>query len=150
MPYAEVGDLLFGDIPLGSGVDPQVWVDRAAEEIDSRIGQRYELPLPASLAPHSLLLLKRINAQLGTGRLLMAIDGDGDNDLHAYGLHLVQMALADLQAIVMGSIDLVGGVVADVGDARGPSIINQDAYSATAAFEAFTMAGADAYWRPGG
>ncbi len=149
MAYAGTEDLLLGDISLGGAVDPLVWIDRAAEEIDSRLGTRYELPLPITLTPHAQLLLKRINAMLATGRMLMAIDGGNDQDLHAYGQDLVQTALGELAMILNGAIDLGGGVLVDDGQAQGPSIRNQDAYSATAAFEALTFGGQPATWRPG-
>lgn len=150
MAYAGVSDLLLGDVPLGAATDPEVWLERGAEEIDSRLGTRYVLPFPATLAPHSVLLLKRINALLATGRLLMAIDGGNDDDLHAYGRDLVLQANNELNQLVAGRLELDGAEVVDaVAGTRGPSIINQDAFSATAAFEAYTMAGANAYWQPG-
>lgn len=156
MAYTDTTDLLLGDIPLGAAVDPQTWVDRAAEEIDSYLGTKYVLPLPDPpvLARHSELLLKRINSQLATGRLVMAIDAGNDNDLHAYGRELVRTALSDLNRIMNGSIELDGADVIVIAESRGPSIVNQDANSATAAFEDFAMSGQGwpgrtTYWRPG-
>jgi hypothetical protein len=152
--YSAEEDLLLGDLRVSEKIDKGKYVDDAAEEIDSKIGELYVLPLSAvapatDLAPHSRILLKRINNQLATGRLILALHG-GDEHLHAYGLSLVNGALGELAMIANGVTSLVGAArVAGSGEGAGPSIVNQDAYSATAAFEAFVMGGVDTIWRPG-
>lgn len=147
--YSTVDDLLLGDIPISSKVDKEKFVDAAAEEIDSRIGHIYALPL-TGLASHSQLLLKRINNHLATGRLILAVDAGGDDALHAYGLSLINGALGELAAIANGMIDLVGADrVPGTAELTGPAIVNADAYSATEAFEQFAFNGQLATWRPG-
>lgn len=154
MAYAEVGDLLLGDLQLGSSVNPQDWVDRAADEIDSHIGLRYETPVDiGELTRPSMLRLKRLNAHLATGRLLLSVD-NGDDDLHAYGNSLVQGALQELVGIENGMTDLPNAPLLAAGavGATGPSVVNQDGYSGTAAFENFVMGDPPipaSAWRPG-
>lgn len=148
MAYAGVDDLLLGDVRLSSRINPLRFINDAAEEIDARVGLIYRLPL-VGLEPHAQSMLKRINAHLATGRLLLAIDGGNDDNLHAYGRDLINGALADLAMIANGLIALAGAEkLSGVLGNTSPAVINQDAYSATAAFEAF-ISGHDATWSPG-
>lgn len=149
-PYSTVDDLLLGDLRVSGRVDKNWYVAEAGEEIDSKIGQIYTLPLSDDLANHSRLLLKRVNNQLATGRLIMAVDGGSDDSLHAYGLDLVRSALAELESIASG-LTLLSGTPRHNGESGtpGPAVVNEDAYSAVAAFEQNVMAGRAAVWQPG-
>lgn len=156
--YCTTSDLLLGDLQLGSKVDPDEWIAKAVDEIDSHVGLRYETPL-TGLARASELRIKRICAQLTSGRLLLALD-NGTDDLHAYGRDLVQQALAEVLAIENGLLDLIGATTVDVAEideaasSRGPSVTNVDAYCATEAYEAhvhgdpFSVVVPEP-WRPG-
>jgi hypothetical protein len=93
--------------------------------MDSIIGLQYVTPVvlddsvPAQRA--GFLLLKRINAWLATGRLLMALDGAGEDDqLHQYAKYLVDQAMLALSQIQDGTITLPGAVPVDPeGEFRG-------------------------------
>lgn len=158
MPYSTVDDLLLGDMPLGSKVDPIRFVQDAADEIDSVLGFRYVTPIDiadtASTARHVKLLLKRINNHLASGRLILAVDvGGEDSVLHAYGVSLIQEAIAWLTQIV-NSMTLEGAEEKPGEDAStGPSIMNEDEFSAVATFYDFVMkpglAGISPWWEPG-
>lgn len=110
MAYCEEADLLLGNIPIADYVSKSKYISDAADEIDSMIGSRYVTPVNlADTAENrpARLLLKRINAHLASGRLIMALDAGGQDDrLHAYGYSLVQQALAALAALVDGTADL--------------------------------------------
>ena len=137
--YCEVVDLLIGDIPTPAYLDKQKFVDDAGDEIDSWLGARYVTPivlqesLPAQRP--SFLMLKRINAHLASGRLLLsAATGGEDTDLHRYGWQLIQDALAALRSLVAGEPVLVGAQPADtsgMASSEGsiPLITNGDPYS---------------------
>ena len=153
MSYATPEDLLLGDIELSSDVDPQVWLDRAAEEIDQKLSSTYVLPL-SGLTATSAALLKRLNAQLATGRLLLMLDG-ATQDLHAYGNSLVQDALGEIAGLASGMTKLPDAVrVTGAPASTSPMVANKDAYSAVDAFEAAFMrsdvpASMPVYWQPG-
>lgn len=147
MPYSSVDDLMLGDLLVSSHIDKGKFVTEAAEEIDSKIGFIYRLPLvatgtppPASLPLHQQLLLKGINNKLASGRLIMTLDIAGEGTaLHAYGLRLVTEATQELMLIANGTVDLSAvrlpdNTVSDGFATRSPSIINVDA---TSAFEDF-------------
>ncbi|HEY6021687.1 MAG TPA: hypothetical protein VIY48_18015 [Candidatus Paceibacterota bacterium] len=110
--YCLTTDLLHGDIPLPSYIDKQVWVDKGAEEIDSKIGFRYSTPVPLTgntVDRPAVLLLKNLNAFITTGRILMAVDASGeDTQVHAYAQKLLSEAYSTLDAIADGRIDLTG------------------------------------------
>lgn len=144
MAYAAVGDLLTGGIPTPAYLSTQKYVDDAADEIDSHIGLMYATPIDVTdvetnpVVRPVRLLLKRINTYLATGRLIMAATSNGEDDnLHAYGLSLVQEATAALKAISSGEIVLTGVDPADP-DAQarvtGPIIANVDSESNVEAF----------------
>lgn len=112
--YCGTEDLLNGNIPFASYTDPEKYIQDAADEIDSRIGFLYSTPVDLTrteLIRPARLLLKRINAWLATGRLLMAVDAGGeDNRLHAYAARLVRDATLALDSIVSGGTILEGAL----------------------------------------
>lgn len=145
MPYSEESDLLTGDLLISSKVDKGKFVNDAAEEIDSKLGFIYVLPLtpiaPALDIPvHERLLLKTINNRLASGRLILTLDiADERSTLHAYGLRLVTEALQELMLIANGTVDLTAvrtnpdESTTGLGS-RSPAITNVDATSAVEAF----------------
>jgi hypothetical protein len=108
--YSEVSDLILGNIPTPANA--QKYVDDGADEIDARIGFKYATPIAVGESAEERpvrLLLKRINNWLASGRLIMALDGGGEDDqLHQYGLYLVTEANKTLDQIVNGEIVLPG------------------------------------------
>lgn len=112
--YCEVGDLQLGSIPPPVAPDKTLdkYILEAAEEIDSYIGMRYSTPVVTDGSPVTRpvkLLLKRINAWLATGRFILAADAGGEDDqVHQFGLYLVQQAIEALVAIQNGTIVLPG------------------------------------------
>jgi hypothetical protein len=136
-PYSGADDLLLGDITLGSSVSKVNYVKAAGDEIDSRLGYVYELPFPDDIAEHAKKLLKKINNNLASGRLIMAVAAGGeDSKLHAYGASLVQDAYNELALILNGTLPIDGATRTGASDAQaGPTISNQDEFSATGAFE---------------
>lgn len=141
MAYCVAGDLVLGGIPTPVGIDASKIVSDAADEIDSQIGMRYATPIDTSTSstiPRPIkLLLKRINVALASGRLILAADSNGENQqLHAYGLSLINEAGAALKAIAAGEMVLTG--VDPSPDYQPtvttPLIDNLDAESAVEAF----------------
>ena len=139
--YCTVADLLIGDIPTSGALDPAKYVQDAADEIDSKIGFVYTTPIPVDTASGTprpvVLLLKRINAHLASGRLILAATIPAENErLNAYGRSLVREAEEAIQAIADGLIILDG--IAPGGFALPakpmPKILNGDAESAVDAF----------------
>lgn len=109
--YCEVGDLLLGNIPVPASA--ATYVQSACDEMDSRLGLRYVTPIildvnvPAQRP--GFLLLKRINAWLASGRLIMALDAGGEDDqVHQYAERLIKEALLALDMVVDGTIIIPG------------------------------------------
>jgi phage gp36-like protein len=137
--YCAVSDLLIGDIPTSAELDPQKYVNDAADEIDSKIGFVYETPIPTTVPRPVVLLLKRLNAHLASGRLILAATITGEDvRLNAYGQSLVDEVQAALQMIVDGKLPLAQADLNDeVPRAEQTSRVlhaNQDAESAVDAF----------------
>lgn len=117
--YAAVTDLVMGNVPVPANGDADKYLNLAAEEIDGEIGARYATPVAVDvndpLKRQASLLLKKINAWLASGRLLMAADAGGSDDqVQQYGLYLVREAQAALVQIKDGAIVLTGIDLADV------------------------------------
>lgn len=140
MAYCEVVDLLIGDIPTGGALDPQKYVNDAADEIDSKIGFRYATPVDTDAAPRPVtLLLKRINAHLASGRLILAATITvEDKQLNAYGQSLVDGAQFAIEQIATG-VSLLPDVPAsptagDIGNRQKIVSANVDPESNVEAF----------------
>jgi phage gp36-like protein len=145
MPYSEIGDLLLGDVPKSSDTEAQKYVNDAADEIDSKIGMRYQTPVSVDDSPANratTLLLKRINNWLASGRYIVAKAASSElQEVHAYGLSLIKEATLALQAIQNGDITLSGATFLNTDDEgrSGPMIYNQDAESNVESFYAWTQ-----------
>lgn len=137
MAYCEVTDLLIGDTRLPSGLIPQSYVNQAADEIDSAIGFRYETPVTVTddaVNRPTRLLLKTINSWLATGRIILTISRNGeDNTLDALGKYYVNSALQRINQIADGEIILTGATEiatgANVASFKGPTIVNAEPVS---------------------
>lgn len=153
MAYSEAEDLLLGDLMVGGEVEKLRFVQDAADEIDARIGARYQTPLVlTSLANHSKALIKKIANHLATGRLIMAVaTPTEDNGVQSYAMYLVSEAQRDLTAIANGMLDLVGATPQDpfASVGNGPFVANVDADSGVETFYRFAMGGEPVGWTPG-
>lgn len=147
--YCAVTDLLLGDMTVGPNANLERYVRDGADEIDSRLGFRYILPL-SGLAAHERLLLKRINVLLASGRFLMAIaEGGDDASVSAYGMGLLKEARNLLDQLSNGQIELSATKVATAAGGSGPGIFQQDETSPVDAFYDTFMAGKPRTWEPG-
>jgi hypothetical protein len=143
VPYCKVEDLLVGSTALPKGMEPQAYVDGAADEIDMRIGFTYVTPVDigesSAVERPVRLILKTLNVHLATGRLCLALAKNAQRtDLEPYGASLVRDALAMIGQIERGEITLIGAVRIEregSGDQfTGPQIYNQDAESNVESF----------------
>lgn len=137
--YSEVGDLLLGDMP--NPRDAEKWVQDATDEINSKLGIRYVVPIvvdqtvPANLV--TVLLLKRINNHLASGRLVCAKAASGSQqEVHQYGMSLLREAISALNSLVAGDMTLPGAPFVNSDDvgASGPIISNLDVQSNVESF----------------
>lgn len=114
MAYAATSDLLLGNLPLGNAVDPERYVNDAAEEIDTKIGFKYITPVDLNTLSQpeqrpTLLLLKRLNVYIATGRILITITQPTENNqLNALGQSYLMQAYEVLDAIAAGEYPLIG------------------------------------------
>lgn len=167
MAYSEVGDLLIGDMMLGS-FDATKYVDDAARDIDSKLGYIYKLPLRKKdatpgpdawkdLPDYQVLTLRQMNNKLASGKLILAMAvGQEGTAVHAYGLHLVREATAELMLFANGTVDLAAeqldGSAADEpldGSVRTPTMQVHDNESLLDGFENTVMRNHPWYSRPG-
>jgi hypothetical protein len=150
VPYSEVTDLLTGDIPLPGGLVPAKFLQDAQDEIDGALGQMYVTPFVLDDSDPAVrptrLALKRISNMLASGRLILSLDVSGEkNNLHAYGLSLVNEAHAAL-TLLRASADTLPGATplpkTGIEQAnRGPRIKNEDDHSHVAAFYDYVSPG---------
>lgn len=140
MAYCETTDLLLGDMTLSESVDPQAFVDNASDEIDSKIGYLYVVPIQQTAVPNFIWTkLKNINAKLATARLILAVNVGGEEDaMHAYGVGLLSEAKAELECIKSGSDPLIGatpvGTSGGDGNGNAPTLLQTDRVSGVDAF----------------
>lgn len=106
--YASTTDMdqILGELPVSSGMDKQVFLDIAAAEMHTYMIGFYEVPvnIPSSVATAtsgvSSNILKSINQDLASGRLILALDTTGENaTLHSYGEWLVTSSIKKLEDI---------------------------------------------------
>jgi hypothetical protein len=157
--YASTADLLIGDITFTTS-ETDKFVNFAADEMDSELGVMYVIPLSgvdgAAIPAHVLLTLKRCNALIASGRLILsrAAGGEGDT-LHAYGKSLVDEGKSLLCAMADGTLTLSGVLKLDAfgsvdSGGNAPSIQQGDATSGVDAFYSWLTAGPyDAVPSPG-
>lgn len=138
MAYSQVADLLLGNIPLPAGDVAKRAVERAADEMDSLLGQKYVVPIqPTGQYQRQVkTLLLTINNWLASGRLIEELTASSQTiQIHAYANNLIAKALETLNAIVSGQIVLPGvppvGEEDGVGSQTGPFILNVDDSSPT-------------------
>lgn len=117
-PYAAPEDLVLGSVPLPTDGSATKYLNDAADEIDSIIGARYAIPVVVDTNQPDqkpvALILKKINAWLASGRLVMAADASGaDDQIQQYGLYLVNEAYKTLQQIATGQLVLPGIALAN-------------------------------------
>lgn len=159
--YCTTEDLLVGKIPLPGYLDPQKFVDDAGDEIDTKIGLLYKTPIDVSgTSPVTRvvkLLLKRINAHLASGRLLLSVAApEEQRQLHAYAWSLVKEANAALDLIASGEYPLDGAEPVEGTDqvpVAMPMVANLDPESSVESFydkianPFFVFTTADRYYR---
>lgn len=114
MAYCEAVDLIYGDIPMSSD-EVSRRIAAASDEVDSYLAAWYVTPIspPANdpRARQTILTLKRITAQLASGRIITSMaTGGEDTDVHAYGLMLLNEAHASLAQLATGTPDLPGAM----------------------------------------
>lgn len=144
--YSQVGDLLIGDVPLAPHYgDGTKLVENAADDIDAQLGHIYVTPFVIADTPvnrPSLLLLKKINNLLASGRLIMdmALGGE-DTQTNAYARTLYNEALANLKQLTKMQIVLNGADLLPDEEAQlntGPVVNNEDSISLVENFYAQT------------
>lgn len=113
MAYAVSGDLDWGGMPAPGNIDH--WLNKAADEIDSKIGSVYVTPvvlLDTAEQRPGKLLLNRINSWLAMGRAILArATPNEDDQLHQLGLYYVTEATNALDKIVDGTVILAGATL---------------------------------------
>lgn len=140
--FCKVTDILTGNIPLPRGmgnenVIKQRYIDRAAEDIEARLGVLFTLPLSPAPGSFEEKVLSRINKYLATGQLIIdAAAGGEDNSLHAYGFHHLREANQAIADILAGKIKL--NLDKDEPDTEdlpgGPLVLNKEPSSYVDAF----------------
>lgn len=114
--YCEPKDLvellgqLSEDIPRYIGTEIGSYgkyIEAAAEEIDMVVGRKYVLPLTLEAGTADYLLLKKLNRFIASGRILMGASAANEkNGVHKYASYLLAEAIAALNAISAGYIEL--------------------------------------------
>lgn len=167
MAYCEQLDLLIDHNMYADPTEKDRYIKFAAESMDAKLGYVYVTPINTSGLPsNQMSLLRTINAQLATGRLIMSRSSAAqDSQVNAYALYLIRQAESDLMAVANGTVDLLAprvdssgvtvGALEDptVDDAyaRVPGGWNPDRVSPVTAFEKNIMIGSTESlpWAPG-
>jgi len=118
--YANTTDLdqILGKLPVSSGMSKQDFIDSAAAEMHTYMIGLYDVPItvPSSVATTvsgiTSNILKSINQDLATGRLILALDTAGENEtIHNYGSWLVDNSIDKLKQIKSQGIFLPGATL---------------------------------------
>ena len=137
---------------LPSTIDITQYLNMTGQEIDSKLGTMYQVPVDIAALPNSQgALLTSIHRKLASGRVIMAATiSHADTAMHAYAVQLVKEAQMELMTLANGDIVLIGAERVDgSGDPRGdiedaevrdplarvPASTQRDDYSAVKAFE---------------
>lgn len=151
--YCELIDLELGDVSVPPSINLYDYINGAADEINSELGQIYTLPLDLSLAPAWVALkLKKINAKWAAGRFVAGRALPTENgSLNAFATWLLKDATSELGLIMSGTVNLPGlPRVQGSFRASAPRQAFRDASSAVDAFEDRFMRGdIDERWHPG-
>ncbi|WKW85475.1 head-to-tail adaptor [Rhodococcus phage Reynauld] len=134
--YCSETDVSVNVTELPPGMSVSSFVAKAADFMDSYIGQLYQLPLDLDPAHPGhfadIKLLSRINEYLATGTILRTLYGDknGDGD-HAYGKALYDEAKQELARIANGRTVIENAKLLSPTDDQpnGPLVTNRDAES---------------------
>lgn len=140
--YSLVSDLLIDDLTVSQTFPKQKYVDDAADEMNIKIGTRYDLPIDLNtLSVPSRLRLKRINNYLASGRIVLRLAISSEQTkLHELGATWIKEALDALEAIACGKDDLllVDGTPIETDPyldvSVGPIVTNVDAASPVDSF----------------
>lgn len=147
--YCDVSDLLIGDLRLPAAVSVLKYIESAAEEMDSRIGNVYRVPVtidPDKRQAYvaTITFLRSINARLASGRIIMAVASFMElNSVHAYAKNLVDGAMKDLEQIesrqrILQGAEPNNNPTEEVGGQfTGTAIFNLDPVSAVDSFYGF-------------
>lgn len=158
MPYCTPDDLLLGDIIVSPDSPLDVWVTRAAEEMHSKLGYRYTIPIVPRMGLGGLslvdtLTLKDINVKLASGRWLASQSQESEqSSVHAYARWLLNDALQMLNRLANGDLPLDSAELAENIQEEGstlPGIINHDEVSLVDVWEDNVMRDTPYSGRPG-
>lgn len=135
--YSTISDLFVGDITIDTATKQQ-HVDRAADEVDSRLGFMYVTPFTqGALSRPGWLFIQRLANFIASGRLLLEIDQAGEGMMiHAYGKRLLDDAEECISYVLDGKIDLLPTDPSDpdIQAVHGATVRNLDPYSQVEAF----------------
>lgn len=129
---------------VNPSLDRQKFINDASDEIDSKLGWLYVIPLepisPATSLPgYQLLTLKGINNKLASGRIILTLDiASEGTTLHAYGWQLIREAREELIYLANGEAQLAAirtSPNTTTGLDKIPAIKNYDEESLLQAYE---------------
>jgi hypothetical protein len=135
--YCKPEDLLINGTRLPQSVTVEGIIASAADEIDSELGLLYKTPVLVNELDadkrDDYLLLKSINANLASGRLLTSMAAGGENNAtHNYGKYLINFAYRLLNQITNGVRVLTSAErksTAPTDSRKGPKVVHGDRYS---------------------
>ena len=155
-PYCLDTELLLEDAVrmIPAGLSKASYISAASREIDAKLGMRYRIPLavdpnfkdqygnPVSDFPdNEKAMVRDICVKLASGRILLQIASDADDNFSKYGWELIKEAQYFLTMLASGDVRLSAapavGAETDLGG--GPSITNRDHASMVEGFEDIFM-----------
>jgi hypothetical protein len=120
MPYCSQDDLnqYLGMIPTASGLDKDIFLARAEDEIHLRAIGLYKVPFEVISSIDSITsgvatnILKTWNAKLSAGYLIMAASITQENvAVHEYGSSLIDNTIAELERMKKQEFVIVGATI---------------------------------------
>lgn len=151
-PYCVDTELLIEESvrTLPATINKNRYIEAASREMNAKLGTVYAIPLTLNsgygltdFPSHEEDLIKDIGIKLASGRMLVQIAADSDDDVNKYGWRLIEEAQWYLKALVEKQISISANPTAgaEASGADAPGIQNRDHESMVESFE-------DVFMRP--
>lgn len=147
--YCKLSDLPIGDVNIGPNVNQELYVQRAANEMNLKLMSKYRTPLTVQTSDLNnavtVAFLRDVNANIAAGRMIMSLSVNRELErVNAYANRLLRDAQDAMNGVLDGTIVLPGlapAVASPESQQENVLVGNQDAFSGVDAFYKMVMPG---------